>query len=459
MTQTTTSAGTPTSHPLAKSWTLASLILGLLFYGIFFYSLNLLHNAGVKDRTFLFLHERLLERGWIPHIMTVGLMTGLALLLLRLPMLNREFRHLGYWRHTLHETDQLYPQDLDTMMKQADEQQGVGALGPSMVRVYLEQLLTRARTALNGTEVDAIIDQIGTMERRKIDASHVPVRYLIWLIPTLGFLGTVLGISMAVSGFSEVITRSQGMSDMQSHLVEICRELGVAFDTTFVALIYSSLIALMMAYVDRRELTLVNMTDELCASVLRPKLGHIIGYDAEATSPASPSERMAAPAADEARMVFNASARGGRSAGPLVVLQAPAPAGDGERTDVSLHDVAAQVVSQSLSSLASSGENVAQALAQSGVALQLQRMIEANLVHMHQQCEWMNTSALRREDIQALVARSQEQNQRFESILNSLVEQTANSTRAVQEVRELLARLDKEGVRANVSISSVVSPA
>src|SRR5690606_35446180 len=120
-----------------------------------------------------------------------------------------------------------------------------------LVDQTIHQTFIRSTKAENRAETDGVVDQLTSVDRRKLDASHVPVRYLIWLIPTLGFLGTVLGISLAVSGFSEVINQGQELADVSASLVEITQELGVAFDTTFVALIYSALIALMMAYVDR----------------------------------------------------------------------------------------------------------------------------------------------------------------------------------------------------------------
>ena len=37
----------------------------------------------------------------------------------------------------------------------------------------------------------------------RVDASYALVRVFVWAVPTLGFIGTVLGLGAAVGGFSE----------------------------------------------------------------------------------------------------------------------------------------------------------------------------------------------------------------------------------------------------------------
>ena len=56
------------------------------------------------------------------------------------------------------------------------------------------------------------------------------VRYITWAIPSIGFIGTVRGISLALGQAHEAV---------QGDILGVTLSLGVAFNSTFVALIIS----------------------------------------------------------------------------------------------------------------------------------------------------------------------------------------------------------------------------
>ncbi len=68
----------------------------------------------------------------------------------------------------------------------------------------------------------------------KLDIRYTFLRYLIWVIPTIGFIGTVLGISFAI----------MGINPTDVNLEQVIGSLGVAFNTTLVALVLSALLNL-----------------------------------------------------------------------------------------------------------------------------------------------------------------------------------------------------------------------
>lgn len=83
------------------------------------------------------------------------------------------------------------------------------------------------------------------------------VRILIWAIPLLGFLGTVLGISEALGklGVSQTDDLSKMMSGLQSSLY-------VAFDTTAQALVLSIALMFTLYLADRLESQLLREVDD-----------------------------------------------------------------------------------------------------------------------------------------------------------------------------------------------------
>ena len=70
------------------------------------------------------------------------------------------------------------------------------------------------------------------------------LRYLIWAIPSLGFVGTVRGIGQALSNADKALAGDiSGMS----------QSLGVAFNSTFVALLISLVLMLVLHLLQKLE--------------------------------------------------------------------------------------------------------------------------------------------------------------------------------------------------------------
>ena len=64
----------------------------------------------------------------------------------------------------------------------------------------------------------------------KQDSENSIIRYLIWAIPSVGFIGTVRGIGGALANADQAI---------QGNISLMTENLGVAFNSTFVALLIS----------------------------------------------------------------------------------------------------------------------------------------------------------------------------------------------------------------------------
>ena len=78
----------------------------------------------------------------------------------------------------------------------------------------------------------------------KLDSENTMIRYLIWAIPSLGFVGTVRGIGQALSNADKALAGDiSGMS----------QSLGVAFNSTFVALLISLVLMLILHILQKLE--------------------------------------------------------------------------------------------------------------------------------------------------------------------------------------------------------------
>jgi biopolymer transport protein ExbB/TolQ len=99
--------------------------------------------------------------------------------------------------------------------------------------------------------------ELGDLLRRRADAdrqrastAYLWPQFLVWAIPILGFVGTVLGIGHAVGGLSGTIENEAGFTGA---LRAVTKDLGVAFDTTLVALIMSIIALLVQTLISQRE--------------------------------------------------------------------------------------------------------------------------------------------------------------------------------------------------------------
>lgn len=94
----------------------------------------------------------------------------------------------------------------------------------------LKKACTKFRTSGSLSELIDIVSIQVEVSQEKAEGDQSIIRYLTWVIPSIGFVGTVIGISQAL------IVANSG--DME----EIAKLLGVAFDTTLVALVLSIII-------------------------------------------------------------------------------------------------------------------------------------------------------------------------------------------------------------------------
>ena len=88
--------------------------------------------------------------------------------------------------------------------------------------------------------------------RRHEESFTVP-RYIGWVVPVLGFIGTVLGISLAAEGIRQLIGSESGLGGLTTELGSAISPLGIAFDTTLIALSLSVLLMLVLTLVQRSE--------------------------------------------------------------------------------------------------------------------------------------------------------------------------------------------------------------
>jgi len=123
-------------------------------------------------------------------------------------------------------------------------------------------------------------------------SSYRVVKLLIWAMPILGFIGTVLGISLAVGGFSQFLTTSVGIDDVQSVTTElgaVAGGLSFAFDTTLIGLVGGLVASVLSTGVQGREENVLTRMEELGLRIMESALPGG-GMKAPVFSAGAPSE-------------------------------------------------------------------------------------------------------------------------------------------------------------------------
>ncbi len=101
----------------------------------------------------------------------------------------------------------------------------------------------RARRSANG--IEGHLNYLAELACGRLNESYALIRTITWAVPILGFLGTVIGITMAIAN----VTPDQ----LSSSLNEVTAGLAVAFDTTALSLALSMVLVFTTFIVERSE--------------------------------------------------------------------------------------------------------------------------------------------------------------------------------------------------------------
>lgn len=229
-----------------------------LFYGL----LSMLPTTGFSV---LFL-----ERGWVPYVITLISVWALFLLGARLFQLRRERAVLGHDWIQVGVDGRLGPEDAAVALEALRAKPA--RIADSFLARRLERALRHFQSRRRAVETVEFLASESRADEGRVDASYGLVRVFVWAVPTLGFIGTVIGIGAAVAGFSDTLEAASSLEGMKESIGLVTGGLGVAFDTTLLALVMSILIMFPASAVQRIEEAFLGEVDDYCAENLIPKL-------------------------------------------------------------------------------------------------------------------------------------------------------------------------------------------
>ena len=188
---------------------------------------------------------------------------------------------LWFFRYRIFQSDS-YLLDLDILhldrMQQSNEQGSADTLGFVEKRVLqLKETLTdsqlvnaldlavrRIRLNRNFQEANDVAMEACDLHLELLNSKLAISKYILWAIPSIGFLGTVRGIGIALSLANEALE--------EGRITGVAASLGVAFNSTWVALALSLFLVFISNSLHGREERLVAQFKNYVSSTFIPVL-------------------------------------------------------------------------------------------------------------------------------------------------------------------------------------------
>lgn len=144
--------------------------------------------------------------------------------------------------------------DLDALATQAER-------SASLVGKRLLRLLDVWRSTGSSFQLERAADGDVELYELSSQSSYSLPKVLMWAIPLLGFIGTVIGMSQAVGSFDAVLSNADNVDGLKNGLTKVTSGLGTAFDTTYLALVISVVFAFPLNACERLEDRLLSQID------------------------------------------------------------------------------------------------------------------------------------------------------------------------------------------------------
>ena len=242
---------------------LAAILMGALFYLFVVYCLKPFPQTA-------FVAHMFLEHGLIPYPIVGLFFWAMAILTVK-------WRKLAYQRRALNLA--AVPQEPDFVLDRrtaAEVLKRIRTLVDDTRNFILlnriEHALSNLRNIGNISEAANILRTQAQYDEEQVASSYKMVSGFVWATPVLGFIGTVLGLSLAIGGFGAALEASGDLSAIKDSLRGTTAGLSTAFETTLVALVATLIIQLYMTHLQHEEAKFLDECSDYCHTNLVSKL-------------------------------------------------------------------------------------------------------------------------------------------------------------------------------------------
>ncbi len=137
----------------------------------------------------------------------------------------------------------------------------------------LRHLTAHAAESVPAVQLMELNREASSLDQEHAHGRFTLTRYIVYLLPVIGFIGTVEGISKALINISKVLPLVKELDGFLSNLTGVTAALQIAFDSTLLALFLSAALMLVQTLVIRRSDDLLARVDGWVVEHVLPRLG------------------------------------------------------------------------------------------------------------------------------------------------------------------------------------------
>ena len=247
---------------------LGGILVGAAFISIMSFTLSPPEPGQINAAGILLDRASAIYPATIQNLMWLLFFVGLADVLVRFVRGGRELRQMSL---------RLLPEDDETMLRAQDLGEIYTRARPSPLAEthFLQRLISRIilqfQSSRSVDQSNALLNSSLELLQHEIDLKYNMMRYMVWLIPTLGFIGTVIGIALALKG-AGAMPNLQEQAALSGWLQGVTGSLALAFNTTLVALLLSAVLVFLLHVAQGREESALNRAGQYCLDNLINRL-------------------------------------------------------------------------------------------------------------------------------------------------------------------------------------------
>ena len=136
----------------------------------------------------------------------------------------------------------------------------------------IDRALSNFKNIGQVNDVSAILRAQAENDEDQVASSYTIVNGLVWAIPVLGFIGTVLGLSLAIGRFTQTLQAAGDLTLIRASLQGVTGGLATAFESTLVALTFTLILQLVITFQQKREMAFLDECNDYCHSHIVSKL-------------------------------------------------------------------------------------------------------------------------------------------------------------------------------------------
>lgn len=195
---------------------------------------------------------------------------GIAILLLKRVSLKKQQSALSL---------SIIPQDPNFILNAETAKLVLGRLEKTISDPDQFLLLRRIRISISNlrnlgqvSDVSEILRGESEEDVARHENSYALIHSFIWAIPVLGFIGTAIGLSVAIGDFGSVLAGANDLSAIKGSLGAVTSGLGTAFETTLVGLFLALLLQMAAAIQEDKESKFLNDCSVYCQEAIVSRL-------------------------------------------------------------------------------------------------------------------------------------------------------------------------------------------